>query len=266
MHYYKATIQYDGTDYSGFQWQQGVETVQSAINAALARIHPGKISTAGASRTDAGVHAVDQRLKMTTEWPFECASFLPLFNDSLPAQIRCLDLAPCEGSYNPISHTVSKEYRYLFANTGKLAGADRRFVSNIANPLDDELMQACTQLVVGTHDFKNFVSTGSNVRSTIRDVRRCLLSTVVPQEIFPSPTLFQMPPTLTSCYQLEIAANGFLKQMIRHLVAALWMVGSKKLSLDEFEEMLQGPLVEKRRWKVASPRGLFLYKITEALP
>ncbi len=261
MHYYRATIQYDGTDYSGFQWQKGARTVQADINQALQEISTGKFSTAGASRTDAGVHAVEQVLKFTTEHALDAATACERLNRALPSQIRCLDLLPCQGDFNPILGTRSKEYRYLFTNDTRVADEDRRFISNIANKLDLAPMAVCARMILGRHDFCNFVSTGSNVRTTIREVRVCELSEVDPHSLIPGSTLFRFPPTLGRCYQLKIEADGFLKQMIRHLVSALWLVGSGRLTPEQFAVLLNGPKVGKQMWKVAPPRGLYLYRI-----
>ncbi len=137
----------------------------------------------------------------------------------------------------------------------------RRFIANIANPLDISLLQACATAVLGRHDFHNFYSTGSNVKSTQREILVCQLSEIDPLSAFPTTGIFKLPADISRCYELRIEANGFLKQMIRHLVSAFWMVASSKLSLLEFNTLLDGPKAEKRRWKVASPTGLHLYKI-----
>lgn len=261
MHYYKATIQYDGTDYAGFQWQKEVRTIQDDLNQAIDKLTEGKFSISGASRTDKGVHAVEQVVRITAENPIECSSFIRELNRMLSSQIRCLKLAPCSGEFNPNRDTISKEYRYLFTNTTRVAMSDRRFISNIANPLDFRPMQACMQMIMGTHDFCNFVSTGSSVKTTIREVSSCELTEINPHDVFLDSPLFQIPSDLRSCYQLKIEAPGFLKQMIRHLVAALWMVGSGRISTAEFCDLLDGQHREKRLWKPASSRGLYLYRI-----
>lgn len=259
MHYYKATIQYDGTGYSGFQWQAGAASIQGELNQALQSIHAGRITTGGASRTDSGVHAVEQVVKMTTENPI--AFSIEAFNQALPKQIRCLDLAPCGGEFNPNTNTISKEYRYLFTNRPHVIESERRFVANVSYQFDVDAMKRCAQLLVGTHDFCNFYSMGSNVKTTIREVYACELSTINPHEVFSHSPIFKFPFELTQCYQLKIEANGFLKQMIRHTIRALWMVGSGRFTEQTFCDYLKGPKAPKQLWKVAVPNGLFLYRI-----
>jgi len=261
MYYYKTTIQYEGTNYAGFQWQNGIQTVQSEFNNALAKLLDGKITTMAASRTDTGVHAMEQVVKISSKNPIDFSSFLGAFNLVLPRDIRCIRIEPCAGLFRPAVEAVSKEYRYFFTNKTHALKEERQFVANISNILDLEAMIVCARALVGVHDFCNFYSSGSNVKSTVRNISFCELSVIDPHEIFEAVDLFQIPKDLGSCYEFRIVANGFLKQMIRHIISALWMVGSGKISTDDFLALLDGPKNEKQRWKVASPNGLFLYRI-----
>lgn len=261
MNYYQATLQYDGTPYAGFQWQKDASTVQDELNQALKKILTGKISTMGASRTDSGVHAMEQVVKITTEKILNYQTILASINSILPPTIRCLYLAPCAGEFKPAADTISKEYRYLFTNKAEFSAEERKYIANIAHPLNFTEMKKCAEAIAGTHDFCNFVSTGSNVKTTLRSVSLCELTLINPQIFFEESSLFQIPSELTSCYQLKIVANGFLKQMIRHLMRGLWMVGSGKVSTEEFLTLLHGPKQKKQLWRVAPASGLYLYRI-----
>lgn len=261
MYYYKTTIQYQGTNYAGFQWQNGIQTVQSEFNSAISQLIGGKITTTAASRTDTGVHAMEQIVKVSSSSPIDCSSFLEAFNQVLPRDIRCLAIETCHGLFRPAAEAISKEYRYFFTNKTQVSKEDCQFIANISNELDLEAMKICVRALAGKHDFCNFYSSGSNVKSTIRDISFCELSVINPHDVFSGMDLFPIPKTLGSCYELRIEANGFLKQMIRHIVSALWMVGSGKISPDDFLTLLNGPKNEKQLWKVASPNGLFLYRI-----
>jgi tRNA pseudouridine38-40 synthase len=190
MNYYKATVQYDGTNYCGFQWQKDIPTVQDDINQTLALFLSGKITTVGASRTDSGVHAVEQIVKITTDQQIECESFIFQLNKSLPQAIRCLNLVPCAGDFNPITGTKVKEYRYLFTNDLQMMAADQKYIANNPYKINVELMKKCAREIVGTHDFRNFCSTGSNVKTTIRDITFCEISEVDPHTVLPKNELF----------------------------------------------------------------------------
>lgn len=258
MLYYKTKIQYEGTIYSGFQWQNEILTVQGELNNALSKLIAGKFSTMAASRTDTGVHAFEQVVKITSSLEISLGSVLEDFNNFLPPKIGCLSFETCQGNFKP-SIALSKEYRYFFTN--QIQSNQSAFVSNIANNLNSDLMKECVNILIGENDFCNFYSSGSNVKSTVRQIIFCELTEVNPHEILSDSKLFQLPADLTKCWQLKIEANGFLKQMIRHIVSALWMVGSGKLSVEEFNLLLKGPRSSKQNWKVAPPNGLFLYKI-----
>lgn len=261
MHYYKTTIQYEGSNYAGFQWQNGIQTIQSEFNTAVSKLIDGKFTTMAASRTDTGVHAMDQVVKISSSTPIDLSTFLAAFNIELPREIRCTHIEACDGLFRPAAWASSKEYRYFFTNKTQAPKDERQFIANLSNVLDLDAMRPCVRALMGTHDFCNFYSSGSNVKSTVRVISICELSVIDPHDVFKADGLFQIPKDLRSCYQLQISANGFLKQMIRHIVSALWMVGSGKISPDEFMALLEGPKSEKQLWKVASPNGLFLYRI-----
>lgn len=261
MNYYRAKLQYDGTGYYGFQWQKDLPTVQDDFNQALGKVINGPFSTMGASRTDSGVHAFEQYLKVTAEKEIDYSSLITSLNQNLPPQIRCLDLVPCEKSFRPTKDSIYKEYRYFFTNSIGTNSSERRFIANNPYTINFEAMQICVAAIVGKHDFHNFYSMGSNVTTTIREVTVCELTEIDPRPLFSLSDIFRLPDDLVSCYQLKVGGNGFLKQMIRHLMTALWKVGNGRLTVDEFLLLLDGPKKTKPLWKVANPKGLFLYRI-----
>ena len=262
MYYYKTTIQYIGTDYAGFQWQNGLKTIQSEFNSAISKCIQNKFTTMGASRTDTGVHAYFQIVKISSENEIELSNFISKMNDALPIDIKCLKIEKCHGTFKPSTESISKEYRYFFTNEKISKSENHQFIANISNPLDIESMKICLKFLIGEHDFCNFYSKGSNVKSSIRTISECSLLEINPHGVFDNHNLFKIPQDLVICYELKIIAKGFLKQMIRHLVSVLWQVGSGKLSIAEFQHLLNGPRIEKQKWKVASPNGLFLFHIT----
>ncbi|MDH4468551.1 MAG: tRNA pseudouridine(38-40) synthase TruA [Bacteriovoracaceae bacterium] len=261
MNYYKSTIQYDGTNYAGFQWQKDIPTIQNDFNIALKKLIPGKITTLGASRTDSGVHALEQIIKVTSEHDIEIRSAINRMNEVLPGQLRCLDFQSCPGDFRPTSMCISKEYRYLFTNKKIVSSLEQRFIANFAYNLNFDAMKVCTTYLVGEHNFQNFYSAGSNVTNTIRKIIHCDLSQVNPHNIFEGSSIFKIPNDIHECYQLRIIGNGFLKQMVRHIMSALWMVGSGKIGENDFLNLVKGEKKIQRIWKVAPPNGLFLYKI-----
>jgi tRNA pseudouridine38-40 synthase len=260
-YYYKASIQYDGTNYCGFQWQKDIPTIQSELNLSLGQLLGGKITTLGASRTDTGVHALEQIVKITSENRIDCESFLNELNKALPSEVRCLKIEACEWTFNPINFSPSKEYRYLFTNIQGTSGPEQRFLVNHPYNLNISTMQKCARMLVGKHDFKNFCFAGSNFKTTIREVFECEISEVNPHTVLNS-ELFPLSQDIRNCYQLRVVGQGFLKQMVRHFMSALWLVGREKISPDEFLLILEGQEKVVGRWKAASPRGLYLYRFS----
>jgi len=254
MYFYKTLIQYDGTERLGFQWQEGSPTIQGDLDVALQKIFTGKFSTRAASRTDKGVHAIAQVVKISAEdeTPLELATF----NAALPPHMTCLEISTCPAEFIPSMDQVSKEYRYLFTNQSD----EQRYIANTPNPLNIEGMQTCLEMLSGTHDFRNFWSIGGVSSTTERLILECDLTMINPQEFFKN-TLFTAGP-VTSCWQFRIVGTGFLKHMVRHLVGALWLVGEGKLSVDAFSQLLHGEQKQQRPWKKADPRGLYLLKVS----
>lgn len=266
MFYYQLTVQYSGTHFDGFQFQPQLITVQSKLNQALAQLIDGKFTTRGTSRTDSGVHAHYQLLKITSE---QCLfqndsdkeSLLKSLNQLLVPDILCLKIDPSCANFKPNIAARSKEYRYFFTNHQMVPIQDLQFMANFSRPLDFEKIQLCLEALVGEHDFCNFSSMGSNVTNTIRTIDYCEISKVNPHLVFQDNHLFQFPKHVSECYQLKFIGKGFLKQMIRHIVSALWMVGSGKISVVEFKQLLNTSKRDQHIWKVAPANGLFLYKI-----
>lgn len=258
MNYYKAIIQYDGTDRIGFQWQEGMPTIQGDLNLALESILTGKVTTRAASRTDKGVHAFGQVVKISAEDPSPLDT--ARFNTALPPHVRCLTLAPCPGDFIPSVDQTSKEYRYLFTNTPDFSGEGQRYIAQTPFDLNFDNIQRCVAMIKGRNNFKNFWSIGGVSNSTIREISECDLSIINPHTLFEG-SLFSAGD-VTSCWQFRIVGTGFLKHMVRHLVGALWMVGNGRLSVQNFHNLLHGEQKPARPWKKADPRGLYLLKVS----
>lgn len=261
MYYYQTKIQYDGTGYCGFQWQKDIPTIQNEFNLAIKKTIEGKFTTMGASRTDTGVHAMEQIVKISSHNAIDCDMFLKAVNSYLPSQIYCDEISPCSGDFRPASDPLSKEYHYFFTNQKIIGENDTRYIANISQNIDIDLMMKTLETIIGTHDFKNFCSAGSNVKSTVREIYSSSLQLVKTESIFQESIIFKNNNNPIECYQIKINGNGFLKQMIRHLVSALWTVGTKRISINEFNDYLKSVDNKKKLWKAAPACGLFLYKI-----
>lgn len=261
MYYYLANVQYAGSKYAGFQWQSNLITIQDELNKAINTYTQNKITTTAASRTDTGVHAFNQLLKITSAVPIEPIDGIFAINQLLPPDIKLKTLNTVHGSFKPSAQTISKEYLYLFTNSAKSMDArEQEFIANFGKKLNMDLIQEALPLFIGEHNFQNFYSKGSNVTSTVRTIISIELKIINPHEIFRD-SLFSAPEQLTECYQLKINGSGFLKQMIRHIVSSLWMVGTEKITNAQLKEFIDGDQQVNQLWKVAPPNGLFLNNI-----
>lgn len=233
-------------------------TIQGDINLSLQKILQGKVTTRAASRTDKGVHAIGQVVKISAEDPSHLTAFQ--LNEALPSHIRCLALSPCAGDFIPSVDQLSKEYRYLFTNTPGVSGEDQRYIAQTPFTLNFDHMETCVEMLKGKNDFKNFWSIGGITNTTVREIHECDLTLIDPRLLFQN-TLFSAGD-VSSCWQFRIKGSGFLKHMVRHLVGALWMVGNGRLSVDDFSRLLYGEQRHQRPWKKADPRGLYLLKVS----
>lgn len=251
MNYYQMILQYDGSDYQGFQAQEGMTTLQGDLNKALATILKGEFTTRAASRTDKGVHALAQVIKISST---DSLSLTPAqLNTVFPASMKCLAITPCPSEFIPSIDQRSKEYLYLFA-----PHTSERFIAEASASLDLAAMKSCATMLKGTHDFKNFWSIGGVSNTTVREIYECELTEIDPQTLFQG-TLFTTQ--VSTCMQFKIHGRGFLKHMVRHLMGALWLVGTGVLTQKDFENYLNGELKPQRPWKKADPKGLFLVKV-----
>ncbi len=255
MAFYQLKICYQGTAYSGWQIQPKDKTVQSEVNQSLARIakvDESLIYSLGASRTDAGVHALAQIVKIEIPLEIELLALKRALNANLPADIRCLEIHASSVDFMPITMAQKKEYRYLFTNDSRPSIFVKDLTGNCPFPLDFDVMGKACKLLVGRHDFQNFFCTGTPVRSTVREIFECRLEYCenlgFQGEIFPSHWAF------------VIEGNGFLKQMVRLLMGTIWEVGRGKVSLAELQDALCVKK-EKKLGPTAPASGLYLARI-----
>ncbi len=254
MFYHQALLQYDGTGRTGFQAQAGHLTIQGELDHSLQQLLPGGFSTRAASRTDKGVHAFAQVIKISAADPTPLSP--ELLNRVLPPHMRCLAVLPCPAEFIPSMDQRTKEYRYLFSSEA----GEQRFIARPRRPVDPAPMRACVAMLRGTHDFKNFWSIGGVSNTTLRTIDAAELTLVDPTELFRD-TLFDAGE-LRACWQFRIVGTGFLKHMVRHLMGALWEVGAGVLSVEDFARYLHGEQKQQRPWRRADPHGLYLVKVS----
>ena len=205
------TVEYDGTNYAGWQRQANALAVQQVIEETLKKLTGEGIVIHGASRTDAGVHALGQSVHFDTESRIPGEKFSYALNALLPHDIRIRGSGDAPEGFHARFSTKGKRYRYLFWDD-RHAGALNRFThAHSIYPLNDRLMQAEANALIGTHDFKAFAASGSVVRDTVRTIWRADVSRNGHE------------------VQLIVEGNGFLYNMVRIIAGTLRDIGSGKL-------------------------------------
>lgn len=247
----RLRVAYDGTRYSGWQIQPGRLTVQGTLAEAIRRVSGEAILPTGASRTDAGVHALDQVVAFTTESLHEPAVWVRALNAWLPPDITVTagDLAPL--GFDPVAAATSKRYRYRIHDAIPKPVLCRHLVWRWWGWLDVEAMHAAAPALVGEHDFTSF--------ETIHSTRRSKVRTIHSLSVTRSPT----PGGLGDEVWIEVEGSGFLYNMVRIIAGSLVMVGAGRRSPAWLGEALAARS-RPAAGPTAPPEGLCLINITLA--
>ena len=224
-------MEYDGTRYHGFQWQDGLPSIQGELEKALTRLTGERRRVISASRTDAGVHARGQVVSFRTGSALSTHSFVGGLNHYLPSDIAVKAAYRINDAFNVRREAISREYSYYILNRPTRSPIREGFAYLVAGKLDIEAMnQACSTLV-GEHDFASFAGrNGASVKSTVRRVFRAEVTRDGEMVIF------------------NISASSFLLHQVRNTVGALIRVGLGKMTLDEFNS-----IIEARELALAGP-------------
>lgn len=238
----KLTIEYDGSNYSGWQLQNGQDSIQARLEAALERIFSQPMRVRGSGRTDAGVHALGQVAAVTLPRPFDAGALGRAMNALLPPDIVVLDAAPAPDSFDPRRDARSRVYQYRILNQHSPSAFEYRYGWQVRDLLDVGRMNEAAALFAGEHDFAAFRTLGTEVKSTVRRV--------ISSE--------WMRDGAWLLYRVE--ATSFLRHMVRTMVAAMAEIGRGK-----FEPLFVTQLLDARERAMAPaaapPQGLFLIEV-----
>ena len=238
----KLTIEYDGTEYHGWQVQPNVRTVQGVMEGKLAQITGERVRLIASSRTDAGVHALGQVANFKTQSSLDARSFLNALNSLLPEDIRIKEVEEVDESFHARFGARGKMYEYRIFNGEVPSPFYRHFSWFIRGTLDLARMREAAMKLVGRHDFSSFCSSGSMHVTPIREIYGINVG------------------GRGGIVFIRIEANAFLKQMVRNIVGTLVDVGRRKLTPSQFGRILEAR--DRQRAGIAAPaRGLFLVRV-----
>lgn len=242
----KLTVAYDGTAYSGWQYQPQRNTVQGVVEDALNRITGEVIRTVASGRTDAGVHALGQVVSFSTESRLPPEVLQRALNAELPADIavKCAENAPA--GFHATHHALRKRYRYILHDGPVRDVFQLRYAWHCRHRLDADIMDRAAKLLLGTHDFCSFETSGSQRTSTVR-------------------TIFDLEVQRgrageSDLVTTEVEADGFLYNMVRTIVGTLLDVGRGARPASWVAEVLAARN-RSAAGRTAPAQGLFLVRV-----
>jgi tRNA pseudouridine38-40 synthase len=238
-----AIIEYDGTDYAGFQIQRGKRTIQGELERALHQITGEKIRVIGAGRTDTGVHASGQGVHFDTAWQQSNQVLHRALNAVLPTDLAVRSLVEVPHDFSARFSATRRTYRYTIWNHPIRSPLMARYAWWVADPLDVDAMDAAAHQLIGKKDFGAF-GTPPRGENAVRQVHRASVARDGDRVI------------------VEIEANAFLYRMVRRVVGTLVMVGKGTLSAEEFQHVIEK---KRRAGEAVPPNGLCLIQVTYSL-
>ena len=239
----KIVIEYDGTDYHGWQCQANLPTVQKTIEDAIEQITREKVKITGSGRTDAGVHATGQVASFFAETQMDSETLGKALNSALPKDISIIKVREMPDDFHAQFSSRSKVYEYRILNRPHPSALQRNRVWHIPEKLDTRKMKEAAGYLEGTHDFSVFAAADIKVKSTVRTVKR-----------------IHVKKTRENVILIEIEADGFLKRMVRMITGTLVKTGRGRLSPEGFGQILARGQKTKNVF-TAPPQGLFLKKV-----
>ncbi len=238
----KLTIQYDGSGYHGWQAQLDAETIQGCITTAIEKLCNCEIKVNGASRTDAGVHALGQVANIKIDTPIPTENLAKALTELLPETIAVCQAVDVGDDFDAISSTKAKLYRYTICTAKTPPVLRIKQCWHRPGTLDTDAMSEAAKLLIGKKDFKSFAAAADNRQSSVRTITHCEVKSD------------------GEWIYVDVQADGFLYNMVRNIVGALVEVGRgrwepKKITeiLDAKERTAAGP--------IAPAAGLCLMKI-----
>ncbi|MBR5144710.1 MAG: tRNA pseudouridine(38-40) synthase TruA [Clostridia bacterium] len=244
---YFAKIKYLGTAFHGFQVQPGLRTVQGELNAALNQAFGLPCKVTGCSRTDAGVHANEFCLTVECDGGTIPADKLPIAVARFLPEDLCLFYAEmCDESFHPRYDVKEKEYLYRIINRPIYDPFEYGRAWFLSRPITDSgiaLMQSAAEHFIGRYDFSTFMSEGSDVEDTVREVTALSVNRV------------------GDLIEIRISADGFLYNMVRIIVGTLTEVAFGRIPPDKIPEIIAS-CDRSRAGMTAPAEGLYLNKVS----
>lgn len=236
------TVEYDGTNYAGWQRQINGLAVQQVLEEALARATHEQIVVTGASRTDAGVHARGQAVHFDTASSIPPEKYPFVLNTMLPRDVRVLTGREVPAGFHARFMTCGKQYTYRIVNSRHGSALRRNSHAHVPLDLDEAAMERAAQTLLGTHDFAAFQASGGTAKTTVRTIRSAHITRHGDELV------------------LTIEGNAFLYNMVRIIAGTLIEIGLHRRGEDAFTQALAS-LDRLDLGVTAPPHGLELTRV-----
>jgi len=246
----KLVLQYDGTNYAGWQVQNNAVTIQDLLEKALATVSGESVRSAGAGRTDSGVHALGQVAAFKTSSAISGDKLQRSLNGILPPDIRVTEVADVEEGFVP-RFSKEKTYRYAIASGRFLSPFQQRYAWHVREALDFDAMQEAARALVGEHDFTSFTAAGGGEKTRVRRI--------IAVDFGPGGIVSTCADEEHVCH-FDITANGFLYKMARNIIGTLVEVGRGKIAHREMAEIIAAK-DRSRAGPTAPAHGLCLVSV-----
>ncbi len=238
----KVVVEYDGTDYFGFQYQPEVPTIQAELERVLSSIVKEEVAVIGSGRTDAGVHAAGQVVNFRTRGTIPTDRICAAMNSLLPQAIAALQAEEVEDAFHARFSARSRLYRYDILNREHRSALQGRYCWHVPRMLDVDAMAEAGSHLIGVHDFSSFATEGEADENRVRHLMDFKLRRSGEHVI------------------AEFRANAFLRSMVRVIVGTLVDVGLGKRKPADIAEILQAQ-ERKAAGKTAPACGLCLVEV-----
>lgn len=258
------TIEYDGSEFFGWQRQPDKPTVQGHLEEILSSLFKKEITINGTSRTDAGVHAYGQMASFKADIKFPTEKIPLVVNNALCrhekgsfalSSVRIVSAEEKPMDFHARFNCKGKKYIYRINNSGSNNVFMRNYLYNVDKPLDIELMKRAASYLKGTHDFKSFEASGGNPReTTVRtifdiDVRSCGMK-----------NMFESGENADMGIEIHVSGDGFLYNMVRIITGTLVDIGLGKISPDSMRDIIEAK-DRRKAGHTAPPYGLYLAEV-----
>lgn len=238
----KLTLEYDGTNFLGWQRQPNRRTVQGVLEKAIEDLTGEKLNMVPCSRTDSGVHANEFITNFHTNSSIPGEKFIYALNNKLPGDVVITKSEEVNEEFHARYHSKGKTYCYTILNRRVPTAIHRNYSYLVKEDLDVEKMIEGSKYFIGTHDFAAFRSLGGSVKTTVRTIHSL---DIKKNEDFIS---------------IYVSGSGFLYNMVRIMVGTLIEVGKGKINPSQVKSILESG-DRKKAGKVVPPMGLTLMKV-----